>query len=153
MDIYENHIALDRTVELLNRLLAGYQVYYQNLRGFHWNVRGKDFFEMHGLFEQWYEDAADKIDQIAERILTLGAIPLHGLDDFITYSPVKTVKNTDRSEPAVQSVKEALTVLLSLKRELLAHAAEHKDEGTVAMMSEFLAAQEKFLWKVNAYLG
>lgn len=54
----------------LNQLLADYQLFYQNVRGFHWNIKGKDFFELHLKFEEFYDDAVVKIDEIAERILT-----------------------------------------------------------------------------------
>ncbi|NPA43160.1 MAG: DNA starvation/stationary phase protection protein, partial [Chlorobi bacterium] len=70
-------------VSMLNRLLADYHVYYQNLRAFHWNIRGRNFFELHTLFEKWYNQAAERIDQIAERILALKHTPLHTLEDYL----------------------------------------------------------------------
>ena len=60
----------------LNDLLANYQLFYQNLRGLHWNIKGKEFFELHLKFEELYEDAVIKVDEIAERILTLEGDPL-----------------------------------------------------------------------------
>jgi starvation-inducible DNA-binding protein len=63
----------------LNQLLADYQLFYQNLRGLHWNIKGKEFFELHLKFEEYYNDAVVKVDEIAERILTLGGEPLHTL--------------------------------------------------------------------------
>jgi starvation-inducible DNA-binding protein len=54
----------------LNELLSNFQVYYQSLRGLHWNIKGKSFFELHLKFEELYTDAQEKIDMIAERILT-----------------------------------------------------------------------------------
>ena len=60
-----------KTVKTLDKLLASYQVYYQNLRNFHWNVEGENFFDLHAKFEKLYKDARVKIDEIAERILTL----------------------------------------------------------------------------------
>ena len=59
---------VDKVVEKLNTLLSSYQVYYQNLRGYHWNIVGKDFFELHLKFEDYYNNAQVKIDEIAERI-------------------------------------------------------------------------------------
>ena len=66
----------------LNRLLANFQLYYQNLRGLHWNIKGKSFFELHVKFEEFYTDSQEKIDFIAERILTLGGTPLHTFTDY-----------------------------------------------------------------------
>ncbi len=69
----------------LNELLANFQRYYQNLRGIHWNIRGKRFFDLHVKFEELYNDANIKVDEIAERILTLGGVPLHTYEDYIVH--------------------------------------------------------------------
>ena len=58
--------------EKLNVLLADYSLFYQNTRGFHWNIKGEKFFELHVKFEKLYNDLLLKIDEVAERILTLG---------------------------------------------------------------------------------
>ena len=58
--------------EKLNHLLANYQIFYMNVRGYHWNVKGNDFFELHAKFEEFYTDLLTKVDEVAERILTLG---------------------------------------------------------------------------------
>ena len=70
------------TVVELNTLLADYHIYYQNLRNFHWNILGDNFFELHEKFEELYTDARVKIDEIAERILTLRYHPMSNLKDF-----------------------------------------------------------------------
>ena len=69
----------------LNDLLANYSVFYQNTRGYHWNIRGEKFFELHEKFEELYNDLFVKIDEIAERILTLGKTAEH---NFSAYSQV-----------------------------------------------------------------
>ena len=86
----KNLIGLDKAKAyelsgMLNQLLADYQVFYQNLRGLHWNIKGKEFFELHLKFEEFYDDAVIKIDEIAERILTLESEPLHTFSDYIKY--------------------------------------------------------------------
>ena len=70
----------------LNGLLSNFQMYYQNLRGLHWNIRGKRFFDLHLKFEELYNDSQIKIDLIAERVLTLGGTPLHTFSDYIEHS-------------------------------------------------------------------
>jgi len=60
---------------LLNQLLANYSVFYQNTRGYHWHIKGEQFFELHLKFEELYQNLFVKIDEIAERILTLGGLP------------------------------------------------------------------------------
>ena len=67
----------------LNILLANFQMYYQNLRGLHWNIRGRRFFDLHIKFEELYNDLVIKVDEIAERILTLEATPLHTFTEYL----------------------------------------------------------------------
>ena len=77
----------------LNVLLSNFQGYYQNLRGIHWNIKGKRFFDLHVKFEELYTDANMKVDEIAERILTLGETPLHTFEDYIKEVKVPIGKN------------------------------------------------------------
>ena len=82
----ENQVA---TLALdLNNLLANFQVYYQNMRGLHWNIKGKNFFELHVKFEELYLDAQEKIDMIAERILTLEDTPLNTFKAYLEASTI-----------------------------------------------------------------
>ena len=72
----KNVIGLDqeytsRLNDRLNILLSNYQIFYMNVRGFHWNIRGEKFFELHAKFEELYDDLQLKIDELAERVLTL----------------------------------------------------------------------------------
>jgi len=137
----------------LNVLLANFQVYYQSLRGLHWNIKGKNFFELHLKFEEFYTDAQDKVDLIAERILTLEATPLHTFNDYTAIAKVPVAKNISNDEEAVKLVVNSLSELLKIERVILELSDEAADEGTNAMMSDFIAEQEKTLWMMNAWLG
>ena len=137
----------------LNILLSNFQVYYQNLRGLHWNIKGKNFFELHVKFEELYTDAQDKVDLIAERILTLQDTPLHTFDDYIKLSTVKVGKNISNDVEAVSVIVNSLSALIKIERELLNLSDDADDEGTNAMMSDFISEQEKTIWMMNAWLG
>ncbi len=137
----------------LNVLLASFQVYYQNLRGLHWNIKGKNFFELHNKFEELYTDSQLKIDEIAERILTLQGKPLHTFTDYIENSKVPVGKNISNDVESVELVVSSLAELLKLERELLELSDEKDDEGTNAMMSDLIAEQEKTVWMMNSWLG
>ena len=136
----------------LNNLLANFQTYYQNLRGVHWNIRGKRFFDLHVKFEELYNDTQIKIDMIAERVLTLGGTPLHTFDDYINASKVPVGKNVSEDEKAVQLVVNSLSQLLKIERGILDKSDEAQDEGTNAMMSDFITEQEKTIWMMKAWL-
>jgi len=139
--------------EGLNELLASFQTYYQNLRGIHWNIKGKQFFELHVKFEELYTDATIKVDDIAERILTLGEIPLHTFEDYKQKSKVTVGKNVTKDEVAVQLIIDSLTSLLQFERQLLELSGEANDEGTNSLMSDLIAEQEKTVWMMASWLG
>jgi len=137
----------------VNELLANFQIYYQNLRGIHWNIKGKRFFDLHVKFEELYTDANIKVDEIAERILTLGETPLHTFDDYTKLAKVPIGKNISQDEKAVRLIIESLSELLKIERQILDKTDEAKDEGTNSMMSDFITEQEKTVWMMKAWLG
>lgn len=138
--------------ESLNKLLANYQVFYMNVRGFHWNITGEKFFELHAKFEELYNDLVLKVDEVAERILTLGHTPLHTFSDYTTLSAVKEAKNVSNGKEAMQSILDAFRTLIALQREIADAANEAGDEGTNAQMSDYIREQEKMVWMYSAYL-
>lgn len=140
-------------IELLNVLLSNFQVYYQNLRGLHWNIRGKRFFELHVKFEELYNQAQLRIDEIAERVLTLGGTPLHTFDDYLKKNNLKIAKDITNDEEAVEVIIKSLASLLTIEREILEKANEINDEGTNSMMSDLITEQEKDIWMMQAFLG
>ncbi|WP_426429781.1 Dps family protein [Winogradskyella sp. HB-48] len=153
-----NSIGLDiqKTKDLaekLNQLLANFQLYYQNLRGIHWNIKGRTFFDLHAKFEELYTDANLKVDEIAERILTLGATPLHTFEDYTKAAKVPVGKNISKDEKAVELIVNSLTELLKIERGILEASDEANDEGTNSMMSDFITEQEKTVWMMKAWLG
>ena len=137
----------------LNGLLANFQIYYQNLRGLHWNIKGKNFFELHVKFEEFYTDSQIKIDDIAERILTLQGKPLHTFTDYIENASVPVGKDISSDVDGVKLVVNSLSELLTIERVILDLSDRADDEGTNAMMSDFIAEQEKTIWMLNSWLG
>lgn len=83
----------------MNILLADYHVYYQKSRSNHWNIVGRNFFDLHEKFEDMYNDARIKIDEIAERILTLRYHPMSQMEDYLKSSTIKekAVLKSDRA--------------------------------------------------------
>nr|WP_315183705.1 Dps family protein [uncultured Flavobacterium sp.] len=136
----------------LNVLLSNFQVYYQNLRGIHWNIRGKRFFDLHVKFEELYNDSQLKIDLIAERVLTLGGRPLHTFEDYIKFNQLTVGKNISNDEKAIHLIVDSLSNLLKIERAILTKSSEINDEGTNSMMSDFIAEQEKTIWMMQAWL-
>ncbi len=136
----------------LNVLLANYQIYYQNLRGFHWNIKGPGFFELHIKFEELYNQALLSVDEIAERILTLGHTPLHSFTAYVKSATIKEEINVSGSEATVSATVQNLQQLVSIERDVMDAAAAAHDEGTLTLISDYIAAQEKTLWMLSSYL-
>ena len=154
----KNILGLDKqeTADLVSELiglLANFQIYYQNLRGLHWNIKGKNFFELHVKFEEFYTDSQVKIDDIAERILTLQGMPLHTFNDYINNASVPVGKDISNDVEGVELVVNSLSELLKIERIILGVSDEANDEGTNSMMSDFIAEQEKTIWMLNSWLG
>ncbi|MCZ2222245.1 MAG: DNA starvation/stationary phase protection protein [Chitinophagales bacterium] len=152
-----NSIGLDKKkseklAAKLNELLADYMLFYQNTRGLHWNIKGDKFFELHIKFEELYTNLFQKIDEVAERVLTLGVTPLHTFEDYIKTSTIKSGKNISKAKEAVQLVLDSFQTLLIKQRSLLSMSADANDEGTNALMSDYIREQEKLVWMYSSYL-
>jgi starvation-inducible DNA-binding protein len=137
----------------LNVLLANYSIFYQNTRGYHWNIKGEKFFELHLKFEELYNDLLLKIDEVAERILTLGHAPEHNYSQYGKVSSVKESREVTDGKAAVADILSSLKTIIMLQRELLELSGKTGDEGTNALMSDYIRAQEKLVWMYSAYLG
>lgn len=143
----------ESTVDGLQKLLANLQLFYSNLRGFHWNVKGVEFFGLHAKLESFYDVTAEKVDEVAERILMLGGVPAHNYTDYLKTSTIKETGVVSNAKEIVNNVLDSLKVLISLERGILESASEGKDEGTVALMSDFISEQEKNVWMLTAFLS
>ena len=144
------------TVEIaqgLNDLLADLQVFQQNVRGFHWNVRGPHFFELHAQFDRLGSLLVDRADDVAERILTLAARPLHTFAEYMAKTDVPVISDVSDGVEAVKHCVAALSVLLVRERALLALAEKADDAGTSALLADLIREQEKRVWMFRAFIG
>ncbi|MFK8007558.1 MAG: Dps family protein [Saprospiraceae bacterium] len=138
-------------VSELNTLLSNYHIYYQNLRNFHWNIQGENFFDLHSQFENLYNDARLKIDEIAERILTLRHRPLSQLADYLTIAKISEATLIQEDRKMVITILENHRILISNLREVIKIASEAEDEGTIDMAGGFLETLEKKSWMLDAW--
>lgn len=136
----------------LNELLANYSIFYQNTRGFHWNIKGEKFFELHLKFEELYNDLLLKIDEVAERILTLGHTPEHSNSQYAKTSTIKESKKVSDGLIAVEQILEGFKTTIVMQREILVLASDANDEGTNALMSDYIRFQEKQVWMYSSFL-
>jgi starvation-inducible DNA-binding protein len=137
----------------LNKLLANYHVHYQRSRAYHWNVKGDKFFELHLKFEEFYTDALTKIDEIAERILSLNGSPLSSLKEYIEQADLKESNNKITDKEMVKNLADDFSTLVKQEKALMKAANEGEDERTADIMNEYIAQQEKTIWMLKSFLG
>ena len=120
-------------------------------QNFHWNVEGLQFFALHGAFETQYQELFAAVDEIAERIRTLGFKVDAGLGSFAERSRVKDGGADLTAEQMIGALVDAYETANHGLRDTLELATD--DEGTLALVGERLAAQEKTQWMLRAFLG
>jgi len=153
-----NNIGLDKKkakylAGKLNELLANYSIFYQNTKGYHWNIKGEKFFELHLKFEELYNGLLLKMDEVAERTLTLGHTPGHNYADYRIISKIKESVQVSDGIKAVEDILVSFQTIIILQRELLSVSADAGDEGTNALMSDYIREQEKLVWMYSSFLN
>ena len=146
-----NETRVANVVAALQNLLADFQIYYTNLRGFHWEIKGRGFFVLHEKFESMYDDAASKVDEIAERILTLGGTPENKYSGYLKVARIPEVSGVSTSREAVENVLGTYKHFIAEERKLIDLANEANDAVTADMLTGYLKEQEKMIWMLVAF--
>lgn len=145
---------LKPVVDHLNDLLANYHIHYQKLRGCHWNIKGRSFFTLHVKFEELYTEALTTIDELAERILTLGKSPSSTFADYINTSKIKETNTIGLKDmDMVKALIEDMDTLIEMEREILQITAEAGDDGTNDMINRFMQFKEKTTWMLRSFVN
>ena len=151
-----DYLHLDETkvtnvVNALKHLLADFQVHYTNLRSMHWNIKGHGFFTLHEKFETMYNDTAEKIDELAERILMLGCVPENKFSEYLKVACVKDVADITNGHEAVHKVLDTYKLIIEEERKLIELANDSNDVVTADMLTGYLKEQEKLVWMLVAF--
>jgi len=141
-------------VDHLNELLANYHIHYQKVRGCHWNVKGNNFFTLHLKFEELYTEALTTIDELAERILTLGKAPYSTFADYIKESTIEEINTIGLKDTAmVKAIVGDMATLIKMERDLLEITADAGDDGTNDMINRFMQFKEKNTWMLRSFIN
>ena len=146
-----NEARVANVVTALQNLLADFQIYYTNLRGFHWEIKGRGFFVLHAKFESMYDDTATKVDEIAERILTLGGTPENKYSGYLKVARIPEVSGVTSSHEAVDNILNTYKHFIAEERKLIDLANEANDAVTADMLTGYLKEQEKMIWMLVAF--
>ena len=151
-----NYLNLDKektqlTVKELNILLADYHLYYQKLRNFHWNIIGENFFDLHAKFEEMYNDTLIKIDEVAERILTLRHQPESNLTTYLKLSTIEESPSEINDMEMINMLLEDHGKLLIQMRKTVSIADDGGDEGTIDLLGGYIRELEKTSWMLDTW--
>ena len=140
-----------KVIDGLNGLLADSTVFYQKLRHYHWNVEGRHFFELHEKFEELYTKWADTIDEIAERILTVDATPLHTLKGMLDNASLKEDEGIPAAPKMVDAIMADLQALHAAAMKVIETAEAADDRGTANLLDEVNDGIEMDIWMLKAW--
>lgn len=149
----KTQVSNDVLVKGMNEFLADLQIYYQNLRGFHWNVKGSLFFVLHAKFEQYYNEVSERADEVAERILTIGGKPLHAFSQYLAVADIPEVTDVHEGRKAVELVIQQSEILLKKMNALKDTAAAIDDEASTTLFSDMIGETEKQIWMLKTFLS
>lgn len=150
--IKENHRT--EVAQSLCVLLADETVLYTKTRNAHWNVEGNDFYNKHLFFEQQYGELSEIIDNVAERIRTLGHYAPATLKEYLELTHLTEAKSEDNN--SIGFIKELLadheSILIRLRENIDRFATDFKDYGTSDFITGLMETHEKMAWMLRAHL-
>ncbi len=138
--------------EQLSKLLADTYALYLKTHGYHWNVRGPNFSQLHSLFMAQYTEMWTAIDEVAERIRALGELAPQGYGAFGNLSSIKDGDPTKNAEGMIQDLIASQEAVIATLYAALPVAQEAGDEVTASLISDRLTAHEKHAWMLRSSL-
>lgn len=136
----------------LSRVLADSYMAYLKTHNYHWNVTGELFHSLHEQFEEQYTELAGAIDEIAERIRSLGH---RAPGSFREYSEITSI-GEDTDQPDALEMVRRLAVdnetILRTAREVLPVCEEAGDEATLDLLTQRLHVHSKTAWMLRSHL-
>lgn len=138
--------------EALKTVLADSYTLYLKTQNFHWNVTGPQFRSLHLLFEEQYTDLQTAVDEIAERIRSLGAATPGSFKTFLKLTGIKEAEDVPDADAMVRMLAKDQDVILASLQKALSAAQKAGDEATIGMVTDRITIHEKNRWMLNSSL-
>ncbi|WP_071460496.1 Dps family protein [Bacillus massilinigeriensis] len=139
--------------QAVNKQIANWSVLYIKLHNYHWYVTGSEFFTLHAKFEELYNEAGLHIDELAERLLSLGDKPVATMAGCLEISSVKEAKGEENASQMVKMIVEDFSTMIGELKNAMDIAEAAKDETTGDMLLSIHSSLEKHVWMLNSFLG
>ncbi|MDR7002689.1 Dps family protein [Neobacillus niacini] len=143
----------DQLVNVLNKQIANWSVLYMKLHHYHWYVKGNQFFTLHAKFEEFYNEAGVHVDELAERLLSIGGNPVATMKECLELSSIQEASGSELAEVMVQSIINDFSIIIGELKEGMNLAGEIHDETTGDMLLAIHSGLEKHVWMLQAFLG
>ena len=140
-------------IKEMNVQVSTWSVMYTKLHNYHWYVKGHQFFTLHAKFEELYDEATAHMDEIAERILTLGGDPVATLKEHLEQSVVKEAKGDEKADKMVATIVDDFSSIMESLKKGMDEAAKVGDDMTEDLLNATYQSIEKHQWMLNAFLG
>ena len=138
---------------ILNILLADEHLLYTKTRNYHWNYEGDNFMEMHKLYEGQYDELAEMIDAVAERIRMLGHFPEGRLKDFLRLTRLQEQEyTTNQTKQLKNLLADHESIVIEIRKVIPEINDNWKDAGTADFITGLMEQHEKTAWMIRSYL-
>jgi len=143
-----------KLISKLNELLANQMVVYVKLRNYHWNITGPQFYNIHNVTEEFYDQFADMVDEVAERIRQLDETPLSTMAGYLEYASFEEETSTSfTAEEVASRLLEDFRALHKDSKTIIVVTEEADDVATADLMSEQIDWLEETIWMLNAFIS
>ncbi|NMM53767.1 Dps family protein [Paenibacillus aquistagni] len=139
--------------ELVNQQVANLNVFYVKLHNYHWYVKGHMFFTLHEKFEEFYNEVTENMDEVAERLLTIGGKPYATMKEYLEHTTLQEGNASDSADTMVKNLAADFKQLIKEFEAIMEAAQEQGDEGTSDVFLGIKSEYEKHVWMLEAFLG
>lgn len=143
----------ERLASVINKQIANWSVLYMKLHNYHWYVKGEQFFTLHAKFEEFYNEAGLQVDELAERLLSIGGAPVATMRECLELASVKEASGSESAEQMVSSITNDFSTVISELKDGMGIAEEAGDETTGDLFLSIYSTLEKHVWMLRAFLN
>ena len=143
----------EKIIAGLERVLADTYTLYLKTHNFHWNVTGPMFNSLHTMFEEQYNELWTAVDELAERIRSLGAFAPGSYEAFAKLTSIKPIEGVPKAEDMVAQLVEGHETVCRTMREVFPAADAGNDESTADLLTQRLSVHEKTAWMLRSIIA
>ncbi|SFE76063.1 starvation-inducible DNA-binding protein [Paenibacillus catalpae] len=142
---------MTQTNDVLNKQIANWSVLYIKLHNYHWYVKGTQFFTLHVKFQEFYEEAALHVDELAERLLALKGAPVATMAEYLKIASIKEASGSESATQMVETLIGDFSTVIGELKQGMEIAQSAGDETTADMLLAIHTTLEKHVWMLTAF--